>query len=144
MTTILASKKHRVMVGDSYASGGGSGFSTIKVFNIGDRLVGFCGNLTHGLKFIEWLKHGTAITNVYDKEEHTFEALVMDSTGIHYYDNELISAEVMEDIYAIGSGAPYALGAIDAGASPKKAVEIAANRDDGSGHPIVVLRLKGD
>ena len=145
MTTILASLKHKVMIGDSYTSSGGSGFSTVKVFQLEDgRLVGFSGHLTHGLKFIEWLKHGTMFKPHYDKEEHTFEALVMSNNGIQYYDNELIPADVLEDVYAVGSGACYALAAMDAGVSPKKAVEIAAGRDDGTGLPIVVLKLKGD
>jgi ATP-dependent protease HslVU (ClpYQ) peptidase subunit len=141
VTTILASMKHRVMVADSHVSGGTS-FKTTKIHRVGDKLVGFSGTLSHCLKFLEWLKHGTPLNLVYDKEEHTFCALVMDGGFLYYYDNELIATAVDDQIYAIGSGAEYALGAIDAGATPKRAVEIACKRDDGSKGPVVLMKHK--
>jgi ATP-dependent protease HslVU (ClpYQ) peptidase subunit len=62
---------------------------------------------------------------VYDKDQSTFDALVMDGDSLYCYDNELVPMKVDEAVYAIGSGAAYALGAFDAGATPRKAVEIA-------------------
>jgi ATP-dependent protease HslVU (ClpYQ) peptidase subunit len=42
---------------------------------------------------------------------------------------------------AVGSGMDYALGAMDAGASPERAVRIAARRDPGTGGAITVLHI---
>lgn len=44
-------------------------------------------------------------------------------------------------LYAIGSGSPFAMGALKAGASPRKAVEIAATSDLYSGHAVKVITL---
>lgn len=140
MTTILASQKHKLMVADSLTTGGVN-FKSRKIFRVNDKLVGFAGAVTHALKFIQWLEHGTPLNLHYDKNDFTFEALVLSEQALFYYDNELVPIEVSEQICAIGSGAPYALGALDAGASPKKAVEIAANRDECSGPPVIVMKL---
>ena len=142
MTTILASMKHRVMVADSHVSSGGSGFKTQKIFRVNDKLVGFSGVLSHALKFIEWMKHGTPLNLAQSAKDGdtSFEALVMDGGFLYYYDQELVPATIDDPIYAIGSGSDYALGAIDAGATPKRAVEIACARDDSSGGPIVVVK----
>ena len=142
MTTILASMKHRVMVADSRISGGGGHFRTQKIHQIDGKLVGCCGTSTHARKFIEWMTHGTAFNLAYDKEEHTFEALVMDGGFLFYFDNELVPLTVDEPYYAIGSGAAYAIGAMDAGASPQRAVELALARDECSGPPITIVKHK--
>jgi ATP-dependent protease HslVU (ClpYQ) peptidase subunit len=140
MTTIVASMRHRVMVADSLVSGGGPSFISSKIFSVNGKLVGFSGHVTHALKFIEWLKHGTPMNLAYDRDENTFDALVMDGGFLFYYDNELVPIQVNDDIYAIGSGAAYAIGAIDAGASPKRAVEIAIERDEQSKGPVILVR----
>jgi ATP-dependent protease HslVU (ClpYQ) peptidase subunit len=44
--------------------------------------------------------------------------------------------------YATGSGAPYALAAMDAGASAREAVKIAIKRDANSGGRVQSLKLK--
>lgn len=141
MTTILASLKHRVMVADSYVTGG-VGARSRKIFEVDGKLVGVAGHMMHALKFVEWLRHGTPINPVYDKEDATFDAIVMEAGFLTYYDNELTPLVLQDQIYAIGSGADFALGAIDAGATPKRAVEIAAERDDSSKPPVIVVKLK--
>jgi len=141
MTTIVVSRKQQMMVSDSLSTGGVN--SRIqKIFEVDGQLVGFSGHVTHGLKFVEWLRHGTHPQFVYDKDENTFDALVLNDDGIFFYDRELVPMEILDDVYAIGSGASFAMGAIDAGAGPVKAVEIAANRDENSGGPVVVIRRK--
>jgi ATP-dependent protease HslVU (ClpYQ) peptidase subunit len=142
VTTILASMKHRVMVADSRCSGGGSHFRTQKIFRVGDKLIGCCGTTMHAKKFIEWMMHGTPVSFVYDKEDQTFQALVMDGGFLLYYDNELVPITVDEPFFAIGSGSAYAIGAMDAGASPQRAVELAILRDECSGPPIVSIKHK--
>jgi hypothetical protein len=48
--------------------------------------------------------------------------------------------EVASPFYAIGSGAHYAMGAMAAGASPKRAVEIAAQFDGSTGFGVDVIK----
>lgn len=96
----------------------------------------------HSRKFVDWLTRGTEFKPHYDKDDHTFEALVMDGGFILYYDNELVPLIVDEPFYAIGSGSAYAIGAMDAGASPQRAVELAILRDECSGPPIVTVKHK--
>ena len=43
--------------------------------------------------------------------------------------------------FAVGSGGPHALGAMDAGADAKRAVQIASNRDSGTGRGVDVIAL---
>lgn len=141
MTTIVVSRKQQMMVSDSLCTGQVN-VRVQKVFDVDGQLVGFAGHAMHGLKFVEWLKHGTAPQFVYDRDENTFDAVVLNDDGLFYYDRELIAQEILDDVFAIGSGSHYALGAIDAGASLIKAVEIAAGRDDGTGLPVVVFKRK--
>jgi ATP-dependent protease HslVU (ClpYQ) peptidase subunit len=141
MTTIVVSQKQRTMVADSLVTGGGPAVTSIKIFEVDGKLVGVCGTLTHCIKFVEWMKHGTPPVYAYDKEVNTFEALVLSADGLTYYDKELVAIELFDDVVAIGSGSAFAIGAIDAGASLQKAVEIAADRDEYSGLPVIVRKL---
>lgn len=143
MTTIVVSQKQKTMVADSQASGGGPAITTIKIFEIDGKLIGIAGTLTHSIKFVEWMRHGTLPVYHYDKEEDSFQALVLSHNGLTYYDKELIAIDIFDDVVAIGSGSEYAIGAIDAGASLKKAVEIAAERDAYTGYPIIIRKLRG-
>lgn len=47
-----------------------------------------------------------------------------------------------DGIYGVGSGSPYALGALHAGARPKKAVEIACKLDVNSSGPVQVVEQR--
>lgn len=141
MTTIVVSQRQKIMVSDSVATGGGPPILVSKIYEVDGKLVGFAGSAAHGLKFIEWLRHGTVPIYAYEKEENTFDALVLSHDGLVYYDKELVALEIHDDITAIGSGCEYAIGAIDAGATLKRAVEIAAGRDTYSGLPVVVKKL---
>lgn len=44
-------------------------------------------------------------------------------------------------VYSIGSGANYALGALEAGASPKKAIKIAAKYDWGTNSDVKIMKV---
>lgn len=54
---------------------------------------------------------------------------------------ELELTRINEKCYAVGSGAQYAVGALDGGATPEKALRIAARRDANTSLPIQILRL---
>lgn len=78
-----------------------------------------------------------------DEEERDFACLLIDPDGrVWMIDGELTPMLVHGDFFAVGSGASYALGALEAGASPVKAVEIAAKYDVSTSAPIDSITLK--
>lgn len=44
-------------------------------------------------------------------------------------------------VYAIGSGSPYALGALESGSTPKKAIKIASKYDWGTNSDVRILKV---
>jgi ATP-dependent protease HslVU (ClpYQ) peptidase subunit len=70
------------------------------------------------------------------------ELLALTSTGRLYSSFNLVDwVGIDRTNFAIGSGAEYALGALSAGKSPVKAVEIATDLDPGTGHGVTEYRL---
>jgi ATP-dependent protease HslVU (ClpYQ) peptidase subunit len=67
-------------------------------------------------------------------------ALHLMADGRLYYFSENCEPVEIEPPCAVGSGMEFAIGAMEAGATPKQAVEIAARRDPGTGGKITVLR----
>lgn len=86
---------------------------------------------------------------VHEKDAHfepsarEFEMLEITSEGeVFFYLNSLIPAgPITADYYAIGSGAEYALGALRMGASALEAVEVAAENDPYTGHPLMTVTI---
>jgi hypothetical protein len=71
-------------------------------------------------------------------EDRDFQCIFVEAGGtvVWMIDGELSPMRVIDDYVAVGSGAAYALGAMDAGADPVRAVEIAAERDPSTSAPI--------
>lgn len=65
-----------------------------------------------------------------DKDELNFEAVLVTHRGVTYYDRNYAPYDV--PLAAIGSGSDFARGAMAAGATPEKAVELASQLVDGS------------
>lgn len=80
-----------------------------------------------------------------DPEDRDFQVIVIDKDGerVWLLDSELTPMEVQGEFFAVGSGAAYALGALEAGASPAQAVAIAAKYDQFTSFPISVGPLGG-
>lgn len=71
-------------------------------------------------------------------------ALLIDTDGaIHLYEGNIWIEQKGEPYYAVGSGAPYALGALDAGCSALDAAKIAIKRDINSGGKVRTVKLGG-
>lgn len=60
----------------------------------------------------------------------------------HMYTQEVPYADPIEFPFALGTGCDFAVGAMDAGKSPREAVEIAIRRDANSGGNIDVIDIK--
>ena len=103
-------------------------------------LVGFAGSIALFEPFIEWL-NGKAERPVVE-DDHDLGALVLDPDGAlsYYHDNLPPSRQRVPA--AIGTGRDFAFGALDMGATPAQAVEIAARRDIYTGGRITVIALQ--
>jgi ATP-dependent protease HslVU (ClpYQ) peptidase subunit len=129
----------RSMAGDTMMSAGNElvGFRQ-KVNRLPDgRLFGASGKSADISLFGKWMR-GEIERPALDDD---FSALVLAANGeLFYLCNKLEPVEFIVP-NSIGSGSEYALGAMLAGATPARAVEIACMRDKGSGGDITTLEL---
>lgn len=111
-----------------------------KVFELADgRVAGFAGNCYNWDSFAGWLDNGGDLPKVDD----SFSCLVLSPNGeLHSYDEH--GRRFLEvPPAAIGSGARFALSAMDFGKNADEAVGYACSRDIYSGGSITVAQCKG-
>lgn len=147
MTTIAFDGK--TLASDGQVSGGYiSSYKYKKIFSKNGWLIGAAGRLSECAMFIEWFEkwlhaqegreQGIKVDPVepFDREE--FTALVISP------ERECMVFESGRDMFeveapfAIGSGSPFAIAAMKAGADAKKAVEVAIELDPYSGGEVFV------
>lgn len=112
----------------------------IKITRKPGYLIGFAGDLSQALVFTDWFQSRESRQPDL-AEEKGWCALTLSAKGVEYWDCSLRPSPIMERYAAIGSGAPFAIAAMDAGATAKQAVAIAIKRDPGCGLPITTFRL---
>jgi 20S proteasome alpha/beta subunit len=73
-------------------------------------------------------------------DSFTFSCLVISADGktAVLVDDEMHPQPVTDDLLAIGSGAAYAIGAMEAGLPPDAAVEVAIRHDGNTGGPVQI------
>ena len=139
MTTIVATKK--AMYADSKVTvSDGLSFPTHKIFRLRGSLIGTAGNNPGIEKFMEWFK-GNQKKPIELAKTDSFQILVLNHNGLFCFGNSSFPDQVLRDWHAIGEGAGVAMGAMAAGADPKRAVEIACELCNGSGAPVQVYEL---
>lgn len=139
MTTVAANRT--MMASDSLINDGNNLCDTHqKIWRIGDELIGLAGGLTHGLLFIDWYTRGRDSDNKPQLDDE-FEALVLSKDGLFSYYNTLVPVEINASYWAIGSGAPIAMGAMFMGASPASAVQAACMFDLYTDTPVIEYDL---
>jgi ATP-dependent protease HslVU (ClpYQ) peptidase subunit len=136
MTTIACDGE--TMAADGLTASGGTvfGHNAVKVHQLKDgRIVGIAGCAYYGPLFREWLESDGELPELGED----FEALVLhpDGTCLSYDHKGRTLEEELPT--ATGSGREFALAAMDLGASPEEAVEIASKRDTTTGGKITVL-----
>lgn len=112
-----------------------------KIRRIGDYLIGTAGSVAACQAFVEWLKEGDD-THAPPKGE--YGALIVGPRGVV---REIENGSVLPrprgaKFFALGSGGPFALAAMYAGASATEAVKIAAKIDTNTGLPVKTLKIK--
>lgn len=156
MTTIAY--KNGVIAADSQVTvesegGGARNFATKKLFPatvlikgaMTDVILATAGESAPGSLFVEAWGSGKTLPEVrelFTYSEADFSILVVSPEGLFEVDKWCVLEPVYEAFYAIGSGSKLAMGAMEAGASAQKAVEIACRRDPYTALPIVTMRLK--
>lgn len=138
MTTIACDGKS--MAGDGMVINRADmvcGLNTEKVARLDDgSIIGSCGDFIEIQALVAWLNGGEK------PDVSNCSALVLKPDGrVFYHEGASVGAPA-ELPAAIGSGAALAMGAMLAGASPGKAVMIAAERDVYTGGTITVLSIE--
>lgn len=114
-----------------------------KISRIHDHLVGIAGGVADCDEFIQWCKAGGAETGT-EPPKGQYGAIVVQPNGkvLEFECGRCLPRMSKTKFYAIGSGAPYALAAMYAGASAVEAVKIAAKIDTNTGLPVKSLKIK--
>lgn len=138
MTTVATDGKTMAADGMAISHGTIVEHGLSKVIRLDDgTLVGTAGQRSDGDAFKAWLGGGER-----PKIKKPFEALVLRPDGsCTYHCEHDLEGLTTEFPAAIGSGMDFALAAMDAGASPRRAVEISIRRSPHSGGEVTVLTL---
>jgi ATP-dependent protease HslVU (ClpYQ) peptidase subunit len=160
MTTIVATRTG--LYSDSYCSSG-TPFGTDKLYKVvcvngEEYLCGMAGYLTEGLLLVNlltkyaldelWQLHlmkdgkSEMPEALRDPDWDTDLLVVTKDKRLVVIDNQLVPIPINEKAYAIGSGAHWALAAMDHGKSARDALEYACTRDPYSKAPIQVLTFR--
>lgn len=136
MTTIAVNKDE--MAGDSLVDDGGIRAKTTKIFRVKNDLVGLAGSLGEGLEWIEW--YGSDTDDDPPTLANTNIIILKKGGQIYTIDPTGFPIKASEKFYAIGSGAPAAMGAMYAGKTPTEAVKIACKVCISTGLPVKTLK----
>lgn len=143
MTTIAF--RDGVMAADSRYTTGGIISKGTKLFRkrVGKKtvVIGVAGSVAASRKFVDWYGTGTAMPeDLVPSDGQEFVALIWDGAKLWIVEHLGHPYEVEDEYCAIGSGASFALAAMDCGKSAREAVRIACKRDCYSGLPVITLR----
>jgi len=136
MTTIVVTKQ--AIYADSMCSYT-IPFKVVKIARIGKSLFAGAGDLDDLYKFFEW-RRGNGDAPCFDDGVDIVEVC---ADGIFLWGKKLVRLPMTEDVYAVGSGSTYAMGAMEMGATPQQAIEVAAKYDPQTSSPVNVVKLKG-
>jgi ATP-dependent protease HslVU (ClpYQ) peptidase subunit len=143
VTTIAYCRE--ILAGDSQASDN-QNWRVDKLLRLdtsaGELIVGYCGEVHSAHVFIEWLKDDRSRKPDISSED--FEAIVVSAkTGrVTIWNQSLVGWTPRGKFFAIGSGAPAAMGAMHAGKNAIDAVKIACKVDPYTRGPVRSLKLR--
>ena len=147
MTTLVLSRKERAMVADRQATNSVTGHKTQmgkkiqRLFHpdTGEILLGCAGENDACTKFEMYFRKTLETPGIVvsEKDVRKMTAIAFYSSGkIYVYEGSLTPFELDDKVYGIGSGAPYAIGALLHGANLKEAIRIASVCDAYTGFGI--------
>lgn len=140
MTCVAVSVKHRTLATDSRCSSDGGMCEVIKAKRVGKGIVGAAGDWDDVLKFWDVLQ-GKPLKDAL-RNDAELEGIELHPEGIFLYTASGKRFAIRDQFYAIGSGGPYAIGAMAMGATPEEAVALASRFDPATGGQIEKHQLK--
>jgi len=141
VTCIAVSIKHSALAADTRCSADGVMFEVSKAKRVGKGVVGVAGDWDDILRFWEVID-GKPHKESGLSDDSELEGIELHPDGIFLYAASGKRYAIKDQFFAIGSGAPYAIGAMAMGATPQEAVALAARFDPATGGPIEVIPLK--
>ena len=125
------------LAADTQGAFGQQPYHCTKIYRTKAGIVGMAGSSAACLAFVEYFNGGEVpIEHLSDSA-----ALLLSPQGIFLYDDSTRGEIVNEPFFAIGSGAPVALGAMHMGATARQAARAACRWNNDCGLPVVALRL---
>lgn len=143
MTTIASTLT--CMAADSGMVTAGGVFATDKLLRIRHGIIGAAGYAAHCAAVIEWLDGKRRRPKLPRSSE--FSGLYLTKKGLFYFEYDLHPNPINDGVFAIGSGAQYALGSmmrdilLGAEPDPLAAIEVACIQDALSHGPVSFLTL---
>lgn len=142
---------------DRQATYNGTKLTIDKIFQPEPHIIlGFVGEHAQGTKMIEWFMSGADPTTFPEPKSDEGAASLIVLTKhkegeTHpagdpvclFYASSSVALQVIEPVMAWGSGGQFAHGAMLAGATASKAVEIASTVAEGCGNGVTTYQLKG-
>lgn len=113
----------------------------IKAKKIGKGIVGAAGDWDDVLKFWDVLQ-GKPLKDAGLRNDAELEGIELHPDGIFLYTATGKRFAIRDQFYAIGSGGPYAIGAMAMGATPEEAVALASRFDPATGGKIETHQIK--
>jgi ATP-dependent HslUV protease subunit HslV len=108
-----------------------------KLYRVGGSLFGGAGNSSDCTAFRRWKEDGADKPSKFDDDVSILE--IPQDGRVFIWDKALVPYEIRAPFFAVGSGAEIALGAMAAGASAERAVEIACEFASGSLGPVETI-----
>lgn len=109
----------------------------------GPTIIGTAGESAPGLIFVDWWGTGNddLVQRLIDGDAD-ITVLILTEDGLFEADKYCRPEKILDEFWAVGSGAKAALAAMHMGATAEQAVEIACRIDPYSAPPVTSMRLK--
>lgn len=133
------------LAADKRASMGSTIYTTTKIFRVKGCLVGHTGQLVFGQQMLAWFEAGENIPDFppsqRDKDDWAALLVVRPSGKLQIYERVPYPSTYENKLFAIGSGADYALAAMHCGKTAAEAVGLASRLDSNCGNGLDILRI---
>lgn len=116
-------------------------FKVSKVSQIGSSVFAGAGDLDDLWRFLDWQRAGGSHDDLPTIDDG-LDILEVCNGRIYLWGKKLVRVKLNETVYAIGSGAHYAMGALANGATPEQAIKIAAKYDPETALPLEFVGFK--
>jgi 20S proteasome alpha/beta subunit len=114
----------------------------VKLFELSDGWIGGAGNYAQIRIAIDYLNNADKYNGPPSVQDFTLLRAYSETGKLSLYINSFVETPLKEEYFSIGSGSDYAMGAMDAGAQAKEALQIASKRDAATGPKLTVVAVR--